>query len=116
TCALPIYVVLNAQEHQSLPFERLVEELRPERNLNHTTLFQVAFALDNTSAGAAEPPGIKLSRLSASYGMAKFDLTLNILELRKRIAANFEYSTELFDNETIVRLASHFKNLLKGVV
>jgi amino acid adenylation domain-containing protein len=109
-------VVLDAHEHQRLPFEMLVNKLRPERKLTHTALFQIAFALDDSSAGASELPRLKLSSISPSYGRAKFDLMLNMAEFGKRIGASFEYSSELFDEATIVRLASHFKILLESVV
>src|SRR5262249_23229890 len=67
---------LGAYEHQELPFERLVVELRPERHLDHAPLFQVLFVVQNAPAGALHLPGLAVEPLPVESGIAKFDLTL----------------------------------------
>ena len=70
-------VCLGAYAHQELPFEKLVEELQPERSLSHTPLFQVMLVLQNAPAEALALPGLRLSRLEVGDETAKFDLTLS---------------------------------------
>ena len=73
-------VALGAYAHQELPFEKLVDELQVERSLSHAPLFQVLFALQNTSQELLELPGLSLSAAGEASGVAKFDLTVNVSE------------------------------------
>jgi amino acid adenylation domain-containing protein len=107
---------LDAQAHQELPFERLVEELQPERHLSHNPLYQVLFVFQNVPGGMVELPGVKLGGLPLERGFAKLDLTLDMVERGGGFAGFFEYNTDLFDRETIARLSGHFLQLLRGIV
>ena len=102
--------------HQDLPFEKLVEELRPPRDLSRNPLFQVMFILQNTPRQAPELAGLTLSPLDVDSETAKFDLTLELEETPEGLSGWFEYSTELFDAATIARMAGHFQTLLEGIV
>ena len=77
---------LEAYAHQDLPFEHLVEELQPQRDLSRTPLFQVAFALQNAPLEALELAGLTLSPLEVETGTAKFDLTLSLIETEGQLA------------------------------
>jgi amino acid adenylation domain-containing protein len=105
---------LDAYAHQDLPFERLVEELRPERHLSHNPLFQVMFALQNAPAEPVELPGLKLAPLDFDWPTAKFDLGITFHETADGMAAAFEYPTDLFDPATLRRWAAHLGELLEG--
>ena len=106
---------LGAQLHQELPFEQLVDALRPERRLSHTPLFQVMFVLQNTSIPSITLPDLTLKQLPVEGGTAKFDLTLEIEETRDGLAANIEYNSDLFEPATVRRLAHHYVTLLEGI-
>jgi amino acid adenylation domain-containing protein len=106
---------LEAYDHQDLPFEKLVEELRPDRSLTHSPLFQVMFVLQNTPAGSRELSGLALNPVKLENNTAKFDLTLSIIENSHGLRASWEYSTDLFDETTIARMAGHYRRLLEGV-
>jgi len=108
-------MVLNAHAHQDIPFEILVEALELERNLSYSPLFQVMFILQNAPLPVSELPGLTVNSLAIRTGTAKFDLTLSIEESEKGLACNLEYNTDLFDRDTITRMARHFQTLLKGV-
>ena len=107
---------LGAFAHQDLPFELLVEEMQPERNLSHTPLFQAAFSMQT---GGGEPisfSGLTWRPLSTFSGTAKFDITLGITDDPQQFNGYFEYSTDLFEAETIQRMAGHFLTLLEGLL
>ncbi|HXO19767.1 MAG TPA: condensation domain-containing protein, partial [Thermoanaerobaculia bacterium] len=105
---------LGAYGHQDVPFERLVEELQPERSLARSPLFQVAFVV---AAERAETlaPGLVLTPLPVDSGTAKFELTLALLEGDAGWTASLEYKTDLFDAATIRRLFGQLQTLLEGV-
>ena len=109
-------VALGAYAHQDLPFEKLVEELQPERNLSHAPLFQVLFVLQNAPTSALELPGLMVSRVRVDKGSAKFDLTLTLVEGTNGLRGTVEYNTDLFDAATITRLLGHFQTMLEGIV
>ncbi|MGH7824577.1 MAG: amino acid adenylation domain-containing protein [Candidatus Binatia bacterium] len=109
-------VALAAYDHQDVPFEKLVEELEPERNLGHSPLFQVAFAFQNVPSQAVEFPGLSVSPMEIDGGTAKFDLLLSIEEGRQGLAGKLEYSTDLFSAATTARMLGHFKTLLESIV
>ncbi|BDA68754.1 hypothetical protein CAL7716_029200 [Calothrix sp. PCC 7716] len=108
-------VALSAYAHQDLPFEVLVEELQPQRNLSHTPLFQVMFVLQNAPMSALELPGLTISYLPIDNGTAKFDLTLHMTETVEGLSGAFEYNTDLFQESTIKRIAGHLQTLLEGI-
>ena len=123
-------VTLGAYGHQDLPFEKLVEELQPERNLSHNPLFQVMFALQNTpTMGASSDSAAQSSSESEEtnldvpddqpppiyLGLAKFDLTLSLSEAGGALTGTFEYNTDLFNHETITRMIKHYQRVLEQV-
>ncbi|MEG5016670.1 MULTISPECIES: amino acid adenylation domain-containing protein [unclassified Microcoleus] len=108
-------VSLEAYAHQDLPFEKLVEELQPERNLSYNPLFQVAFVLQTAPVAAESIAGLNLTLLDVENQTAKVDLTLYLEEKQEEISGQFEYSTDLFDAVTIRRMAGHFLTLLEGI-
>jgi len=109
-------VTLGAYAHQDLPFEKLVEELHPQRDLSRNPLFQVSFALQNTPIEALELPEITLSLLEFDSGTAKLDLEFHLWQEGESLKGQVVYSTDLFDDATITRLLGHFQTLLKGIV
>ncbi len=109
-------MALGAYAHQSLPFERIVEELVPVRDPSHAPLFQVAITLQNTQAAALTLPGLTLTQVPVDSGSAKMDMILLPNESDGELGGICEYSTALFDASTIDRLLSHLGNLLRAVV
>jgi amino acid adenylation domain-containing protein len=103
-----------AYAHQDLPFERIVEEIAPERQAGRNPLFQVMLALQNTPVQNVEVPGLALIPLGAETGTAKFDLHLSLTESGGLLAGDLEYSTELFDASTIDRFAGHLVRWLEA--
>lgn len=123
-------VTLGAYSHQDLPFEKLVEELHPERNLSHHPLFQLVFGFQNAPMSALELPGLVPSFMNIDLKKTRFDLELHLWkcseDFRSLWGGNWEYSeglrgvmvynTDLFDKTTISRMLKHFKTLLSGIV
>lgn len=108
--------VLDAQNHQDLPFEQLVETLHPERNLSYSPLFQVMFVLQNQTGQALNLADLDIGTIDDESNIAKFDLTLHIKDDNEKLSGGFEYNTGLFDASTIARLAGHYVVLLQGIV
>ncbi|MEJ0096570.1 MAG: amino acid adenylation domain-containing protein [Methylocella sp.] len=107
---------LAAYAHQDVPFEQLVEELKPQRHLSHAPLFQVMLVLQNAPMEALRLPGLRLEGVEAGSETAKFDLTLMAAEREDELRATLTYNTSLFDAPTIERMAEHFTRLLDGIV
>ncbi|MEW6302842.1 MAG: amino acid adenylation domain-containing protein [Verrucomicrobiota bacterium] len=107
---------LDALEHQDVPFEKLVDELKPERDLSRSPLFQVMFVLQNEPLRALELAGLKLTPLPVHSGTAKFELTLSLEEGPEGLSGYVEFNTDLFDTDTITRLIGHYQALLEGVI
>jgi hypothetical protein len=111
--------ILEADAHQNFPFEKLVAELRPERNTNYSPLFQVMFAFYNAeqsqSAANLDLHGAVTSILPSQSYTAKFDISVNLMVRKGNIFGAIEYSTDLFDEETITRMVGHFCILLEAV-
>lgn len=104
---------LGAQDHQDFPFEKLVEEIQPVRDLSYSPLFQVMFVLHNVPRGKAALPGVGVELLDVDYGTAKFDLILHATEAGQGFDTALEYSTDLFRRDTIIRMAGHWTTLLQ---
>ncbi len=100
---------LAAYLHQDVPFEKLVEELAPERSLAHAPLFQVMLVLQNAPVESLEIQDLRLRPVSVDRTTAKFDLTLSLEEHDGGLAGTVEYATDLFDAATIDRLIVHFE-------
>jgi amino acid adenylation domain-containing protein len=109
-------VCLGAYVHQVVPFEKLVEELQPERNLSHTLLFQVMFVFQNTPREDLELSELRLSRIDIESGVSKFDLMLDLWEGPNGLSGAFEYNRDLFDASMLASMAEHFEVLLKGII
>jgi amino acid adenylation domain-containing protein/non-ribosomal peptide synthase protein (TIGR01720 family) len=107
---------LGAYAHQDLPFERLVEELSPERDTSRTPLFQVMFVLQNAPRESVEIPGLQRRGAFAEGATSKFDLTMTLVAGKAGLSGVIEYSRDLFDPETIERFAARFERLLQGVL
>ena len=107
---------LNAYAHQDLPFEKLVEELHPTRDLSRNPLFQVLFLLQNAPSPALRLQGLTITPLEIETGTAKFDLTLTLEETEQGLAGSIEYNSDLFAAASIRRMAAHFQTLLEFVV
>ncbi|WP_375770521.1 amino acid adenylation domain-containing protein [Archangium gephyra] len=107
---------LGAFAHQDLPFERLVEELSPQRSLGRTPLFQVMFALQNAPLPPLQLSSLSLEPLPLASRTTRFDLTLSLEPSAHGLSGSFEYSTDLFDEPTIARLGAAYRTLLKAVV
>jgi amino acid adenylation domain-containing protein len=108
---------LGAYAHQDLPFEKLVEELHPARDLSRQPVFQVMLVLQNMPLATLALPGLELRQLDVEeHATAKFDLSLYFRESRQGLHGYFEFATDLFDAATIERLAAHFKALLERIV
>jgi amino acid adenylation domain-containing protein len=106
---------LDAHAHQDVPFEMLVEQLRPERSMSHTPLFQVMFALQNAPLPSMRLPGLRVSPLEIESPTAKFDLTLSMQETADGITGTMQYRTDLLTPEKGRLLARHFERLLQGI-
>ncbi|HEX8557853.1 MAG TPA: amino acid adenylation domain-containing protein [Pyrinomonadaceae bacterium] len=106
---------LGAYAHQDVPFERLVEELQPERDTSRTPLFQVMFSLQNGPAPAAEAGGLRVSMLEDDAPWSLFDLSLDVTERADGLACGLEYNTDLFEGATAERMLAHFAALLDSI-
>ena len=109
-------VTLGAYAHQDMPFDKLVEELQPERNLSHNPLVQVLFVMQNLPRRRRELTGLTLSSFEMPITRSKFDLAVFMVEDDTGLTGNWLYSTDLFERATILRMASHFETLLRSAV
>jgi amino acid adenylation domain-containing protein len=109
-------VTLGAYEHQDLPFERLVEELLPERDLSRTPLFQVKLVMQNARREQLQLAGVEVNSLPVDTQQTKFDLSVFLEERDGRISGELEYSSELFDATTMTGLLRHYQVLLESAL
>ena len=117
-------VTLEAYAHQELPFEKLVEQLQPERELNRSPLFQVMFNLENLRHSAPKSGQgstnssecLSINEFEFDWSAAQFDLTLEIVTKDQELSCLFVYNRDLFEGPTIKRMAGHFQTLLEGIV
>ena len=106
-------VTLEAYDHQELPFEKLVEELQPDRDLSFNPLFQVMLVLQNTPKPATPVADLSLQPFALEGKTSAFDLTLDLSESEQGLWGSLEYNTQLFRPATIERLATHLVTLLE---
>jgi amino acid adenylation domain-containing protein len=106
---------LSAYAHQDIPFEHLVEHLNPERSLSYSPLFQVMFVLQNNEESELSLPELTIQPVIQETPIAKFDLTLNVSETDNYLTLVWEYATDLFQVDTIQRMAEHFAILLESI-
>ncbi|HYE95662.1 MAG TPA: amino acid adenylation domain-containing protein, partial [Rubricoccaceae bacterium] len=109
-------VCLGAYAHQDVPFEKLVEELQPERDLSRSPLYQVMFVLQNTPPEVLELSGLTLKSVNSISEAAKFDLVLTLVEDGEELGGTLEYNTDLFEASTARRMLEHFGNLVQSIV
>jgi len=107
---------LDAFANQDVPFEMVIDELKPERSLSHSPLYQIVFALQNNERVAAVVPELEIAGLDGGPEIAKFDLQLAATEFAEGLTLTWNYATSLFDAATIERMANSFNVLLEGIV
>ncbi|NIP27564.1 MAG: non-ribosomal peptide synthetase, partial [Phycisphaerae bacterium] len=107
---------LNAYANQDIPVERLIDELNPVRDMSRSPLFQVVFALQNMPSSNLDLPGLTVRQLEGYNETAKIDLSLYIAEHRGRLHGIFEYNSDLFEEDTIRRMAEHYEQVLRSAV
>lgn len=105
---------LEALDHQDLPFDKVVELLRPERATTHNPLFQVMFALLNTPLAEPALSDLTIAPIEADLATSRFDLTLYVRPMPEGLVTSIVYSTELFEAETIERMMGHYYRLLEA--
>jgi amino acid adenylation domain-containing protein len=108
-------MLLDAYAHQRVPFDRIVDNIQPERSLSHSPLFQVMVVLQNNNQKNLELPGIKFNLLKLDNCIAKYDLNLIITEHDQGLSLEWEYNTGIFKAETIERMAGHFSILVSSL-
>jgi amino acid adenylation domain-containing protein len=109
------HTAMDAYAHQDIPFEKLVEELRPERDLSRNPLFQVMFVLQNVPTSGTKLANLEVDAFPLPAESSKFDLTLAAAETREGLRTTLVYNTDLFDATTIERMLGHFQVLLEAV-
>ncbi len=109
------HTALDAFANQDLPFDRIVAELSPTRDLSRNPLYQVAFVLQNTPEGEFSLDGLEVRRIDLPKSTSIFDLMLSITESDGVLCGSLEYATDLFDASTVARFAGHFQALLAGI-
>ncbi|MDF5727061.1 MAG: condensation domain-containing protein [Rhizonema sp. PD38] len=109
-------ITIGAYAHQEVPFDKLVEVLNPQRTLDRTPLFQVKLVLQNVAMPPLAVPGLAVSVSEVDSQTAKYDLLLNLTETEQGLMGWMEYSTDLFEADTITHLLSNFQTLLRTVV
>jgi amino acid adenylation domain-containing protein len=107
---------LGAYANQDVPFEKLVEELSPERNLSHSPLVQVVFSVENFETVTTRMADVTLTPMQIDPGTSKFDLTVFMSEASDVLSGRVEYNSDLFDAETIERFLNSYETLLEAVV
>jgi amino acid adenylation domain-containing protein len=109
-------VALDAYDHQDLPFEKLVQEINPERTLSHAPLFQALFAYQNMPRSSAEFSGLAITPVDLDKHIAKFDLSIRMWDAADAMEGTAEYKTDLYDAATVDRMIEHFQTLLAAIV
>jgi hypothetical protein len=109
-------VVLGAYAHQDVPFEKLVDELQPERRLNQTPLFRAVFSLQNAPVSPLDLPELTLAPVEVEGGAAKFDLLMSMMETSQGLVGTLEYDADLFDDVGMKKMLGHFRTLLENIV
>jgi amino acid adenylation domain-containing protein len=106
----------EAYNNQDIPFEQVVEELKPQRSLSYAPLFQVMFVLQNVPTSDMELPGLKVSFPEIERKISLFDLMMSLEETPECIVGTLEYSTDLFESATIERMGENLKVLIEGIL
>ncbi|MFJ5486103.1 condensation domain-containing protein, partial [Pectobacterium actinidiae] len=106
---------LSAYAHQALPFEQVVEALQPARSLSYSPIFQVMLSLNNTPSQALTLPDLALSAVERPQHSTHFDMTLSLTETENGLEGGLIYATDLFDQDTITRMAGYVENILMAM-
>jgi non-ribosomal peptide synthetase component F/thioesterase domain-containing protein/NADP-dependent 3-hydroxy acid dehydrogenase YdfG/aryl carrier-like protein len=106
----------GAYAHDDIPFEKIVEDVAPQRGIGANPLFQVTFALQNYELGGFELEGVHAERIAVEEGTARFDLEVHFWDDPNRLHGSFVYSTDLFDRTTMQRMAAHLTQVFEGVL
>jgi len=109
-------VALGAYAHQEIPFEKLVEAIRPDREIGHSPFFQILFDYRKTPPNMTALPDVSQSRMKIELKTAKFDLSLNIRDAEQTLSICIEYDSDLFDMMTITQLLERYQSLLQDIV
>ncbi len=109
-------VTLRAYEHQDVPFDQLVQALRPERSLDHSPLFQTMFIMQNFPVDQLKLPGLQAKPVELEVDTARFDLTLEAFPRKGALDVFFDYNSDLYNAGTIDRLQQHYLTVLRAVV
>jgi amino acid adenylation domain-containing protein len=109
-------VCMGAYAHQDLPFERLVQQLQPTRDLGRNALFQTMFAFQNTPVSRPKFAHLVSKSMDIETGISKFDLTFSLANGDHYISGYVEYNSDLFERRTVERMVIHFQTLLEGIV
>ncbi|WWL70896.1 amino acid adenylation domain-containing protein [Burkholderia pseudomallei] len=107
--------VLSAQAHQDLPFDQVVERVKPPRSTAHPPLFQVMFVWQNMPAGELTIPGLTIRAVETPLQTAQFELTLSLREAGDDIVGHLNYASALFDESTVRRYVTYWRRLLEGM-
>lgn len=108
--------LLAGYAHQEVPFARIVEEIQPERSSSHNPIAQVLFVMQNVPRPGRDMAGLQLEPFSIPVGSSKFDLGVFMVEKPEELVGHWVYSTDLFERETILKMARHFAALLRSAI
>src|ERR1019366_4637102 len=109
-------MALGAYAHQQLPFEKLVKELRPPRDMRRPPLFQVMFDMQNAPMPVAQSGGLRVSSVEAPLGIAKYELTLSLTPSGRMLGGTLEYNTELFESVRAEQMVEQYVRILEQIV
>ncbi|MCP5063934.1 MAG: amino acid adenylation domain-containing protein [Ignavibacteriae bacterium] len=109
-------VFVEAMNHQEIPFEKLIDELKIERSLSHTPLFQVMFVFNNSPVANIELPELSIQPKAIDLGTSKFDINLVLTRRNEKIRGSLEYDLNLFKDNTINNFISHYLNILSQII
>ncbi|WP_262947503.1 non-ribosomal peptide synthetase, partial [Xenorhabdus indica] len=107
---------IAAYAHQDLPFEQVVEALQPARSLSYNPIFQVMLALNNVPEKEMKLPDLEVSLIEQPQRSAQFDLSLSLVETTSGLVGKLEYATDLFDQDTVIRIAGYLENVLTAMI
>ncbi|MFM6350382.1 MAG: condensation domain-containing protein, partial [Dolichospermum sp.] len=109
-------VATDAHNYQDIPYNQVVEALNPQRNLSYNPVFQILFDLQHSLTDKLQLPGLTLQPFLGEHSTSKFDLSLIIEDRGTELIGVWEYSSDLFTQETITRITENFQTLLNGIV
>jgi non-ribosomal peptide synthetase component F len=109
-------VTLGAYAHQDMPFDKLVEEIRPERMVRQVPLVNVAFGVQNAPMEEVRLDGVSIKPLVIEQEVSRFDLAIWVTESVEEMRISWIYSKDLFEEDTVTRMHRHFETLLFSIV